>query len=153
MAANKITAIKVRIKNGVATAKMAFSHPMTTYNQAKSKTGNSDDANFITHITGTVGKEKVLDISSSQFFAKNPIFKFQFKCDTFKIGTALSAREMDNIEQDLKKKLGRQPKYLEMKNAINEMYPNKGDFLTITATDRKGNTYTESVELTARKRK
>lgn len=151
MAANKITAIKVKIKNGVATAKVVFSHPMTTYNQAKAKTGNSDDANFITHITGTVGKETVIDISTSQFFSKNPIFKFDFKCDTFKIGTELSAREMDGIEEDLMKKLGRQPKYLEMKEAIDSMYPNKGDFLTITATDRKGHTYTESVELTSSK--
>lgn len=151
MAANKITAIKVKIKNGVATAKVVFSHPMTTYNQAKAKTGNSDDANFITHITGTVGKEEVIDISTSQFFSKNPIFKFDFKCNTFKIGTELSARQMDKIEEDLTKKLGRQPKYLEMKDAINALYPNKGDFLTITATDRKGHTYTESIELTSSK--
>lgn len=153
MARNKITAIKVKIKDGVATAKMAFSHPMMTYNQAKAKTGNRDDANFITHITGKVGDEIVVDISTSQFFSKNPIFKFQFKCDTFKIGTKLSGREKDKIEQDLKAKLGRQPSYMELKEAMNSMYPNKGDFLTITATDRKGNTYEESVELTARKKK
>ena len=79
MSSNKITAIKVKIKNGVATTKMAFSHPMMTYNQAKTKTGNSDDANFITHITGSVGSETVLGISTSQFFSKNPIFKFQFQ--------------------------------------------------------------------------
>jgi len=151
--ANKITAIKVKIKNGVATAKMAFSHPMLTYNQAKGKTGNRDDANFITHITGTVGTETVLDISTSQFFAKNPIFKSQFKCDTFKIGTKLSARELDNIETDLKAKLGKQPSYVELNNAIDTLYPNKGEFLTIVATDRKGNTYKESVELASRKKK
>ncbi len=147
--ANKISAIKVKIKDGVATAKVAFSHPMMTYNQAKAKTGNRDDANFITHITGTIGKEVITDISTSQFFSKNPIFKFQFKCDTFKIGKELSAREIDGIEQELKKSLGRQPSYVEMRDAVNGKYPNKGDFLTISATDRKGNTYTESVELTA----
>ena len=152
MAANKITAIKVKIKDGVATAKMAFSHPMTTYNQAKSKTGNRDDANFITHITGKVGKETVLDISSSQFFSKNPIFKFQFKCDTFNLGTKLSGREKDKIEKDLKAKLGRQPTYVEITEAMDAMFPTKGDFLTIIATDRKGHTYKESVELTARKK-
>lgn len=151
--ANKISAIKVKINDGVATAKMAFSHPMTTYNQAKAKTGNKDDANFITHITATVGKEKVLDISSSQFFSKNPIFKFQFKCDTFKIGTELTGRQKDNIEKDLKTKLGRQPTYLELNDALNNLYPNKGDFLTVIATDRKGSKYEESVELVARKKK
>ena len=151
--ANKITAIKVKVNNGVATAKMAFSHPMMTYNQAKSKTGNRDDANFITHITGKVGSETVLDISTSQFFSKNPIFKFQFKCDTFQLGTALTGRQRDTIEAELKAKLGRQPSYLESKEAINSLYPNKGDFLTIVATDRKGKTYEESVELVSRKKK
>lgn len=131
--ANKITAIKVKIKNGVATTKMVFSHPMTTYNQAETKTGNKDDANFITHISGKVGEETVLDISTSQFFSKNPIFKFHFKCDTFKVGRKLTGRELDNgVKRDATE---------------------KGDLLTITATDRKGGTYTKSVELAARKKK
>ncbi|MEA2051023.1 MAG: thiosulfate oxidation carrier complex protein SoxZ [Campylobacterota bacterium] len=131
--ANKITAVKVKIKNGVATAKMVFSHPMMTYNQAKAKTGDREDANFITHITGKVGTETVLDISTSQFFSKNPIFKFQFKCDTFNIGKKLSAREKFN-------------------GAIRSE-ADKGDLLTITASDRKGNTYEKSVELTSKKKR
>ncbi|MEA1893077.1 MAG: thiosulfate oxidation carrier complex protein SoxZ [Campylobacterota bacterium] len=133
MAKSKITAIKVKIKNGVATAKMVFSHPMMTYNQAKTKTGNSDDANFITHITGKVGEEVVLDVSTSQFFSKNPIFKFQFKCDSFKIGKKLMGRDIDN--------------------GVVRKASEKGDLLTITATDRKGNTYTKSAELASRKGK
>ncbi|RLA81184.1 MAG: thiosulfate oxidation carrier complex protein SoxZ [Epsilonproteobacteria bacterium] len=133
MAKNKITAIKVKIKNNVATAKMVFSHPMMTYNQAKTKTGNSDDANFITHITGKVGKETVLDISTSQFFSKNPIFKFKFKSDTFKVGRKLSGRELDN--------------------GATRKESEKGDLLTVTAVDRKGNIYTKSVELAARKKR
>jgi len=133
MAKNKITAIKVKIKNNVATAKMVFSHPMMTYNQAKSKTGNSDDANFITHITGKVGKETILDISTSQFFSKNPIFKFKFMCDSFNIGKKLSGRDLDQ--------------------GITRKASEKGDLLTITATDRKGNTYEKSVELSSRKKK
>ena len=131
--ANKITAVKVKIKNGVATAKMVLSHPMMTYNQAKAKTGNRDDANFITHITAKVGNEVVQDISTSQFFSKNPIFKFEFKCDSFNIGKKLSARE----------------KY----NGATRDEADKGDFLTIVATDRKGNTYKKSVELASRKKK
>ena len=131
--ANKITAIKVKIKRGVATVKMAVSHPMTTYNQAKAKTGNRDDANFITHITGKVGKETVFDISTSQFFSRNPIFKTAFKADTFKVGRKLSGREIDN--------------------GVEKTEADQGDILTVTATDRKGNTLTKSVELAARKRK
>ena len=132
MARNKITAIKMKIKKGVATAKMAFSHPMMTYNQAKTKTGNRDDANFITHITGKIGTETVLDVSTSQFFSKNPIFKYNFKCDTFKIGRKLTGRELDN--------------------GVTRKESEKGDLLTITAIDRKGNTYEKSVELAARKK-
>jgi sulfur-oxidizing protein SoxZ len=132
MARNKITAVKVKIKDGVATTKMAFSHPMITYNQAKAKTGNPDDANFITHITGKVGDETVLDISTSQFFSKNPIFKFQFKCDTFKIGKKLTGRELDN--------------------GVTRKESDIGDLLKIIATDRKGNTYEKEVELAARKK-
>ena len=131
--ANKITAIKVKIKKGVATAKMAFSHPMLTYNQAKAKTGNREDANFITHITGKVGEETVLDISTSQFFSKNPIFKFQFKSDTFKVGKKLSARQRHEGETRKESE--------------------KGDLLTIIATDRKGHTYEKSVELASRKKR
>ncbi len=133
MARNKITAIKVKIKKGVATTKMAFSHPMMTYNQAKTKTGNKDDANFITHITGKVGTQTVLDVSTSQFFSKNPIFKYQFKCDTFKIGRKLTGRELDN--------------------GATRNDSEKGDLLIITAIDRKGNTYKKSVELASRKKK
>lgn len=128
--ANKISAIKIKIKDGVALTRMAISHPMTTYAQAESKTGNPDDANFITHITGKVGDEVVLDISTSQFFSKNPIFSFEFKCDTFKIGKKLSGRELDQ--------------------GVERKESEVGDFLTIIATDRKGNTYEKSEELTSR---
>ncbi len=129
--ANKISAIKVKIDNGIATVRMAISHPMTTYNQAKTKTGNSDDANFITHITGKVGDKVVLDVSTSQFFSKNPIFLFLFKCDSFKIGRQLSGRELDEG----------------VKREDSEI----GDSLSVIATDRKGNIYEKSVELTASK--
>ena len=112
---------------------MLAEYHQTIENQAKQKTGNRDDANFITHITGKVGTETVLDVSTSQFFSKNPIFKFQFKCDTFKVGRKLSGRELDH---------GVVKKASEM-----------GDLLTIVATDRKGKTYKKSVELAARKKK
>ena len=130
--ANKISAIKVKIKDDVATVRMAISHPMLTYAQAKAKTGNSDDANFITHITGKVRDKVVLNVSTSQFFSKNPIFLFLFKSDSFKIGKKLSGRELDS--------------------GIEREESDMGDFLTVTATDRKGKIYEKSVELTARKK-
>lgn len=81
--------IKAKLKKGVVKVKAMAKHNMMTYNQAEKKTGNKDDANFITHISGTVNGETVFDMSTSQFLSKNPIFKFQFKGDTFKKGDKL----------------------------------------------------------------
>ena len=87
--------VKAKLKNGVVKVKMMAKHDMLTYNQAKKKTGNRDDANFITHITGTVNDKVVIDISTSQFLSKNPIFKFQFRGDEFKAGDKLSITWID----------------------------------------------------------
>jgi len=40
-------------------------------------------------MTGTVNGELVIEMSTSQFLSKNPIFKFQFKADGFKKGDKL----------------------------------------------------------------
>jgi len=70
---------KAKLKNGVVKSKLMIKNPSMTYDQAKRKTGNRDDANFITHLSATVNGETVLDMSTSQFLSKNPIFKFEFK--------------------------------------------------------------------------
>ena len=64
-------------------------HSMTTYNQAEKKLGDREKADFITRFVGKVGDKTVIDISTSQFLSKNPIFKFQFKGDEFKKGDKL----------------------------------------------------------------
>jgi len=77
--------IKAKEKDGVVKAKVAITHDMLTYDQAKKK---GKEANFITHITGTVGDKVVYDASTSQFLSKNPLIKFQFdgkKGDELKI--------------------------------------------------------------------
>jgi len=73
--------VKAKLKNGIVNVKAMAKHDMTTYNQAEKKTGDRENANFITHITGKLKSngETVFDVSSSQFFSKNPIFKFKFK--------------------------------------------------------------------------
>jgi sulfur-oxidizing protein SoxZ len=81
--------VKAKLKNGVVKVKLMAKHGMVTYNQAEKRSGNRDDANFITHLSGTVNGETVIDISTSQFLSKNPIFKFEFKGDTFKKGDKL----------------------------------------------------------------
>ena len=68
--------IKAKEKDGVVKAKVSISHDMLTYDQAKKK---GVEANFITHITGTVGDKVVYDASTSQFLSKNPLIKFAFK--------------------------------------------------------------------------
>jgi sulfur-oxidizing protein SoxZ len=81
--------VKAKLKNGVVKVKAMAKHGMTTYNQAEKKTGNKDNANFITHISATINGETVFDLSTSQFLSKNPIFKFKFKGDSFKKGDKL----------------------------------------------------------------
>lgn len=71
--------VKAKLKKGVVEVKAMAKHDMVTYDQAAKKTGNKDDANFITHISGTVDGVTVYDMSTSQFLSKNPIFKFKFK--------------------------------------------------------------------------
>ena len=77
--------VKAKLKKGVVSVKAMAKHDMTTYNQAEKKTGDRENANFITHISATCNGETVFDMSTSQFLSKNPIFKFQFKGD-FKKG-------------------------------------------------------------------
>jgi len=77
--------IKAKEKNGMVKAKVAISHNMLTYDQAKKK---GKEANFIGHITATAGDKVVYDASTSQFLSKNPLIKFQFagkKGDMLKI--------------------------------------------------------------------
>ena len=81
--------VKAKLKNDVVSVKAMAKHDMMTYNQAEKKTGNKDDANFITHISATCNGETVFDVSTSQFLSKNPIFKFKFKGENFKKGDKL----------------------------------------------------------------
>jgi len=78
--------IKAKIKGDVVKAKVGISHNMLTYDQAKKK---GKEANFIAHITATVGDKVVYDASTSQFLSKNPLIKFEFKSDGIKKGDML----------------------------------------------------------------
>ena len=97
--------IKAKLKGNIIHVKAMAKHEMSTYNQAEKRSGNKDNANFITHITASVNNETVFEASTSQFLSKNPIFKFKFK----------GAK--------------------------------KGDVLTMTWTDRKGNTKTSTSKI------
>ncbi len=88
--------VKAKLKGGVVKVKAMAKHAMMTYNMAEKKTGSRDNANFITHITATVNGETVLDMSTSQFLSKNPIFKFQFK------GIGKKGDKVQMIATDLK---------------------------------------------------
>ena len=81
--------IKAKDKKEYVGVKVLIKHDMMTYDQAQKKTGSRDNANFITHITATVGDKIVYDASTSQFLSKNPMIKFKFKGgkkgDTLKI--------------------------------------------------------------------
>ena len=81
--------IKAKLKKGVIKVKALAKHDMSTYDIAEKKTGDRENANFITHLSGTINGKTVLDISTSQFLSKNPIFKFKIKGDEFKKGDKL----------------------------------------------------------------
>ncbi|WP_309499621.1 thiosulfate oxidation carrier complex protein SoxZ [Sulfurovum sp.] len=68
--------IKAKLKGDVIDVKAVAKHDMITYDQAKAK---GVDANFITHISATVNGKEVYDVSTSQFWSKDPMFKFSFK--------------------------------------------------------------------------
>lgn len=93
--------VKAKLKKGVVKVKAMAKHDMTTYNQAEKRTGNRDDANFITHLTATVNGEVVFDASTSQFLSKNPIFKFQFK------GIGAAGDKVEMVWTDRKGKTGK----------------------------------------------
>ena len=78
--------ISAKIKGDKVVAKVGITHDMLTYDMAKKK---GKEANFITHVTATVGDKVVYDVSTSQFLSKNPLFKFQFKSDGIKKGDML----------------------------------------------------------------
>ena len=71
--------IKPKLKGDICKVKALAKHDMTTYDQAEKKTGDRENANFITRITASVNGKLVYEVSTSQFLSKNPIFKFQFK--------------------------------------------------------------------------
>jgi sulfur-oxidizing protein SoxZ len=81
-------------------AKIMFTHPMTTYDQALKKTGDRNNAEFIAHISATIiqGDKKTLvyDMSTSQFLSKNPLIKFSFNVPGVKKGDVLEVTYTDN---------------------------------------------------------
>lgn len=103
MAENKVKQVKAELKDGVIEVKFMILHPELTYNQALKKGLTKDDANFILRITGNIGDKKVLDMSTSQFFSKNPVFRCKIKGDEFKKGDVLEIIAVDRKGDVLKK--------------------------------------------------
>ena len=67
--------VKARLKNNICFVKLLIKHDMVSFEQAARK---GVKANFITSIVAKVGGKIVYEQLSSQFLAKNPIFKFKF---------------------------------------------------------------------------
>ncbi|MHC3995813.1 thiosulfate oxidation carrier complex protein SoxZ, partial [Thiomicrolovo sp. ZZH C-3] len=55
--------IKAKLKGNVVSVKAMAKHDMWTYDIAEKKTGDRNNANFITHIDAKVGAATVLDAS------------------------------------------------------------------------------------------
>jgi hypothetical protein len=67
--------LKAKVKNNICHAKLMIKHEMLTYSQAKKR---GKKANFLTSIEAKVNGQIVYRLLSSQFLAKNPLFKFRF---------------------------------------------------------------------------
>lgn len=67
--------VKAKVKNNVCFVKLMINHNMVGFEQAAKK---GIQANFITSIIAKVGGKAVYEQLSSQYLAKNPIFKFKF---------------------------------------------------------------------------
>lgn len=81
------TRIRAKVdKNGVCEVKALAKHDMLSYQEAERA---KKDANFITYLVAKVNGTVVYELSSSQFFSKDPFFKFSFtgakKGDTVEI--------------------------------------------------------------------
>ncbi|RLA74905.1 MAG: thiosulfate oxidation carrier complex protein SoxZ [Epsilonproteobacteria bacterium] len=70
------TRIKAKEKDGVVTVMALAKHPMHSSIEAKKLKVKQ---NFITHLTAQVDGKIVYEISSSQFFSKDPFLKFKYK--------------------------------------------------------------------------
>lgn len=103
MAQNKVKQVKAKLTDGVIDIKFMILHPELTYNQAERKGLSRDEANFILHISGNINGKQVLDISTSQFFSKNPVFTAKIKGDEFKVGDKLEIIAVDRKGETLKK--------------------------------------------------
>ena len=71
--------IKAKVKGDIVKVKGQIKHEMSTYDQAEKRSGDRENANFVTYISGSVNGKVVYEVSTSQFLAKNPIIKFKFK--------------------------------------------------------------------------
>ncbi|MEY3090439.1 MAG: thiosulfate oxidation carrier complex protein SoxZ [Pseudomonadota bacterium] len=71
--------IKAKLKGEVTEVTVKAKHEMSTYNQAEKRTGDRNNAKFITHISASANNKVVFDCSTSQFWSKDPQFKFSFK--------------------------------------------------------------------------
>jgi sulfur-oxidizing protein SoxZ len=96
--------IKAKAKGDIVGVKVLVKHDMLTYDQAKAK---GKEANFITHISAKVGDRLVYDVSTSQFWSKNPQFKFKFKKESIKKGDKIEItwRDLSGKTVSEKKKI------------------------------------------------
>ncbi|RLA78026.1 MAG: thiosulfate oxidation carrier complex protein SoxZ [Epsilonproteobacteria bacterium] len=74
--ATKKTRIKAKAKNGIVTVMALAKHPMYSGAEAKKLKVKQ---NFITYLKAEVSGKIVYEVTSSQFFSKNPYLKFKYK--------------------------------------------------------------------------
>jgi len=81
--------VKAKQIDNTVKAKVLIKHPMITYQQAELRTGDKNNAKFITHITAEIDNTIVYDVTTSPYLSKNPVLKFKYRYkgigDTLKV--------------------------------------------------------------------
>jgi len=87
--------LKAKMKENIVYVKCNIHHEMLSFSMAKKRTGDQENANFITQCTASVNGKVVFQANMSQYLSINPTIKYQFRSDMFKKGDILSMTWID----------------------------------------------------------
>jgi sulfur-oxidizing protein SoxZ len=90
--------IKAKLKGDILKCTLQAKHEMMTDVAAKEK---GVEANYITHMIAKVADRVVMEISTSQFLAKDPTFKFKVKANGIKSGDKIEVTWVDKSTKSL----------------------------------------------------
>lgn len=105
------TRIKAKQIGNVIQAKTIIKTPMINIYQAKLRTGDENNADFIKHVSAQVDGDIVYEISLSPYLTPNPLLKFNYtyqgRGDTLKLIVTDNKGRQTNFSAKIKDSLGK----------------------------------------------